>query len=379
MRILFMSPLYLPLMGGLEVVTSQILTELQSRGHEVAVLTSQGGRDDLEAEVVDGILVRRTDTQRAIQQRDGAAILRVQRDTRQFIEEFEPDVLNAHDAPPSFSMYLRFLRGRPRPPVVLTLHNVMREQYADNEHGLPGLITLIREADWLTGVSEDVVADALTLDPSVEGRITLIRNGVVEPTLRPSPAPDGPAHFLAIGRLVRQKGFHRAINAIATLAPRYPDLHLTIVGVGPLLADLQEQAAELGIADRIEFAGAIDHDDIPALMNDALAVVMPSRYEGLPLVALEAAWMARPVVGTMAPGLSQAVVDGDNGLLVDPADPRALAAALESLILDRRLARRLGAAAYLRAQREWSIAACADGYEAVYRDVSVLGDAPGGW
>jgi glycosyltransferase involved in cell wall biosynthesis len=367
MRIMFMSALYLPFMGGLEVLTAQLLSEFQSRGHDVALLTSKGDRDLPDFEIVGGIPVRRTDSHRAIQARDGAAILRVQRDIWQYVKEFEPDVLHAHDAAVSLWLYLRLIRDRPHAPIVLTLHNVMSRQYADNAQGLPGLMTLIREADWITGVSEDVVSDVLALDPSVAERITIIRNGVVAPALAPTPVPEGPAHFVAVGRLVPQKGFDRAIAAVAELAPRHADVRLTIVGVGPLLSALEDQANELGVADRIEFAGAVDHDDIPALMDDAIALVMPSRYEGLPLVALEAAWMARPVVGTVAPGLSQAVVDGDNGLLVDPADPHALAAALESLVLDRHLARKLGAAARRRAEREWSLSACADGYEALYR------------
>jgi glycogen(starch) synthase len=249
----------------------------------------------------------------------------------------------------------------------MTLHNVMSRQYDDNRHGMPGLLTLVREVDWLTGVSEDVVDDAATLDPSVAGRITLIRNGVAEPALTPVPVPDGPPAFLAIGRLVRQKGFHRAIEAVAMLMPRLPDASLTIVGVGALRTGLEQLAADLGVADHVHFAGAVDHDDIPRLLSDHIALVMPSRYEGLPLVALEAAWMGRPVVGTQAPGLALAVVQDETGVLVDHRDRSALARAMEDLALDRDRARRLGAGARRLAEQEWSLPACVDAYEAVYR------------
>lgn len=367
MRILFVSSMYLPLMGGLEILTADILTELQARGHDVAVLTSHGAAHRPAREVLGGIPVIRTDTHHAIASRDGAAILRVQRETWEFIKEFAPDVIHTHDGAPALWLYLRVIRDRPRPPIVLTLHNVMSRQYTDNEQGLPGLMRLMRDADWLTGVSEDVVSDALSLDPSVAGRITVIRNGVPRPALRQSPVADGPARFLAIGRLVPQKGFDRAIDALASIAARGHDVRLTIIGIGPLRADLMSQAARLGISDRITFAGGVDHDEIAARMSDATALVMPSRFEGLPLVALEAAWMARPVVGTAAPGLSQAVVDGETGILVDPADPNALASALESLVVDRARARTLGDAALRRVEQEWSFAACVDGYEALYR------------
>jgi glycogen synthase len=368
MRVMFMSALYLPFMGGLEVLTAQLMAEFESRGHVVALLTSKGDRDLPDFDILDGIPVRRTDSHDAIRARDGAAILRVQREIWEYVNEFEPDVIHAHDGAVSLWLYLRLIRDRPHAPIVLTLHNVMSRQYDDNEQGLPGLLTLMRQADWITGVSEDVVTDAVGLLPEAADKITLIRNGVAAPPLAPTPVPaNGPPRFLAVGRLVRQKGFDRAIAAVAELAPRHGELRLTIVGVGPLRAELEEQARELGVADRVEFAGTVDHDAIPALMSDAIALVMPSRFEGLPLVALEAAWMARPVVGTVAPGLSLAVVDGENGLLVDPEEPHALAAAMEALILDRNRADELGVAARRRAEQQWSLEACADGYEAVYR------------
>jgi glycosyltransferase involved in cell wall biosynthesis len=366
-RILFMPPVYLPFMGGLEVLSSQILAELSDRGHDVAVLTSVGDGDDPVDDVVEGVRVHRCDVHRAIQQRDGVRILRAQSDTWRFIRDYAPDVIHAHDAPPMLWMYLRVNRERPRPPILMTLHNVMSRQYDENHQGMPGLLTLLRDVDWLTGVSEDVVGDAVTLDPSVAGRITLIRNGVAEPALAPVPVPDGPPRFLAIGRLVRQKGFHRAIEAVAMLAARLPDVRLTVVGVGALRTPLERHAADLGVADHVHFAGAVDHDDIPKLLSDHIALVMPSRYEGLPLVALEAAWMGRPVVGTQAPGLALAVVQDETGVLVDHRDRAALARAMEDLALDRDRARRLGAGARRLAEKQWSLPACVDAYETLYR------------
>jgi glycosyltransferase involved in cell wall biosynthesis len=116
----------------------------------------------------------------------------------------------------------------------------------------------------------------------------------------------------------------------------------------------------------VVFAGAVDHEEIPAMLSRHVALVMPSRYEGLALVALEAAWMGRPVIGTRAPGLALAVVDGKTGLLVDADASGALAAAMEELAVDRARARRMGDAARRLAEAEWSLAACVDGYEQIY-------------
>ncbi len=334
MNIMFMSALYLPFMGGLEVLTGQLMAEFQSRGHNVTILTSKGDRDLPDFEVMDGIPVHRTDSHEAIRARDGVAILRVQREIWECVNEFAPDVIHSHDAALSLWLYLRLIRDRPRPPMVLTLHNVMSRQFADNQQGLPGLLTLMRQAERLTGVSEDVVNDAIDLLPEIADKMTLVHNGVVPPEVAPTPvASNGPAHLLAIGRLVPQKGFDRAIAAVAELAPRHPDLRLTIVGVGPLRAKLEAQAHAAGVADQVEFVGTVDHDEIPGMLRDSVALVMPSRFEGLPLVALEAAWMARPVVGTVAPGLSLAVTDGEDGILVDPDEPTR--ARCRARVLDR--------------------------------------------
>jgi glycogen(starch) synthase len=366
MRILFITPLFLPRLGGLEMLTAELLAGLRSRGHEVSLLTAHldeaaGGRA-----VVDGIDVLRSDIHQVLRDRDTAGMLRMRRETWQLVDDFRPDVIHGHDASPNLWLYLRGSR-RTRRPVLFTLHNVMSRQYEANPGGVPGLATMMREVDWVTGVSQDVVDDALALEPSIAARVSIVPNGVAAPPREPVPVPDGPASFLAVGRLTEQKGFERAIEAVGRLAATRPDLHLTVAGDGPRRAQLEALPAALGITDRVTFLGAVPHDELPALLARSVALVMPSRYEGLPLVALEAAWSARPVVGTTAPGLDRAVTDGETGLLVDGDDPGALAAAIGRLAADRALARRLGAGARRRAEREWSLATCIDRYEAAYR------------
>ena len=81
---------------------------------------------------------------------------------------------------------------------------------------------------------------------------------------------------------------------------------------------MEQQAAKQGIGHAVEFTGWIDPEQVPALINHATLIVMPSREDSLPLVALEAARMARPVVATRVGGLPEIVVHQETGLLVEP-------------------------------------------------------------
>lgn len=375
MRIVYVTPVYLPYVGGLEVLAGQLLAALRDRGHEVSVLTSTDG-DDPGLDVVDGIEVLRTDAHAVIEARDLAGILRVERETWEYVRDVQPDVIHGHDAAPSLWLYLRAAR-RARPPIVLTLHNVMTEQFRSMGADLAGLRTVLREVDWVTGVSPDVVADARALEPSIASRLSMVMNGVAEPAVRATPVADGPPTLLCVGRLVPAKGFDRALRAAARLQDRHPDLQVVVAGDGVARDDLVALAARLGIADRVAFTGRVDRTRVEELMAASTLLLMPSHFEGLPLVALEAAWLGRPVVGTRAPGLAHAVVDGETGTLVAGADEETLVSgltdAVDALISDRARARRFGAAARARAERDLTLDHCVDQYVDLYH---ALVDAP---
>jgi glycosyltransferase involved in cell wall biosynthesis len=118
-----------------------------------------------------------------------------------------------------------------------------------------------------------------------------------------------------------------------------PNATLAIAGDGPLRPELERLAAESGVGDRVRFLGV--RPDARALMGAADVVVMPSRWEGLPLAALETLASGTPLVATDVRGLRELVADGRDALLV-PEDREALAGALRRLLDDPVLARRLG-------------------------------------
>ena len=149
---------------------------------------------------------------------------------------------------------------------------------------------------------------------------------------------DAPA-ILTMARLDDQKGHRHLIDALAMIARRRPNLVTLLAGDGPLEQSLQAQCAARGITDRVRFLGY--RRDVPELLEAADIVVLPSLYEGLPLAAIEALAAGRPMVATDVDGAPEVVVHEKTGLLVPPANPAALAAAIERLLDDPALASRL--------------------------------------
>lgn len=124
---------------------------------------------------------------------------------------------------------------------------------------------------------------------------------------------------------------------------------MIIAGEGSVRAELEAQAAALGIGPHEKFTGWIEPQEVFDLMNIAATVLIPSRPEGLPNVAIQAALMARPVVGTRVAGLTEMVVPDQTGLLVGPESSDALAKAIAFLLDHTQTATQMRHAARRRA------------------------------
>ena len=142
---------------------------------------------------------------------------------------------------------------------------------------------------------------------------------------------EGRTVLLTVGRLAgaeRSKGFDEIIELLPKLARRIPGLSYLVVGEGLDQRRLEEKAARLGVADRVVFAGYVDEREKAEHYRLADAFVMPSRGEGFGIVHLEALACGIPVIASSADGSSEAVLGGEMGEVVDPADPAQLEAAI---------------------------------------------------
>jgi glycosyltransferase involved in cell wall biosynthesis len=236
-------------------------------------------------------------------------------------------------------------------PLVVTLHGELTGDADDIYHHsrvLPKLLTrLMAEADAVTACSNQTLIDAVDFTGvAVGSRGTIIRGGVdieefsgAEPERRPRP------YMLTAGRLVQVKGLDVLIDAYRLVLERHPAApDLVIAGDGDERAELERRAAALGIADRVEFAGRCDRARVARLFKGCTLFVLPSHYEGSPLVNVEAMAVGKPVIATRVGGVAEVVIDGETGLLTAAGDPAGLADALCRLLENPGLAEKLGKA-----------------------------------
>jgi glycogen(starch) synthase len=174
---------------------------------------------------------------------------------------------------------------------------------------------------------------------------------------------------LCLGDVAPHKGFDIAVRALPLLLRRFPTLRLVVAGDGPSSDALRRLAAREGVSGALALVGAVPHDDAPCLMNEASVVAVPSRRESFSLVALEAALMARPVVAARVDGLPEVVAHGETGLLVEPENPAALAAAIGMLLESPATAARLGNEARRRARRQFGVRRQVDAYRHLHRRI----------
>ncbi|MDO9171858.1 MAG: glycosyltransferase [bacterium] len=168
-----------------------------------------------------------------------------------------------------------------------------------------------------------------------------------------------------VGRVVEAKGYEHLLAALVALRETRPRLRWLAVGDGDRRSDLTARAAAAGLGDAVIWAGR--RDDVNDLLAAMDVWVMSSVREGLPVALLEAMAACRPIVATNVGGIPDAVRDGSEGLLVPPADPAALAAAIAQLLADPTRAAGLAAAARRRAQADYGIGSVARRIEDVYR------------
>lgn len=210
-----------------------------------------------------------------------------------------------------------------------------------------------------------VARDLLGVRPE---RLLVVQNGVPEP---PSLAqPDHPeAHLVFAGELGERKGVDVLLRSLEALEADTHNWRATLAGGGDI-DRFQRQAAEVGLSEKVSFAGWLSEAQMGALMASADIFVLPSREEAQPIAILEAIARGLPVVSTPVGAIPEQVEDGVSGLLAPPGEVAPLAAALRRLVRNPEQRKSMGAAGRALFLRRYSIRRCAASFLAVYADMT---------
>ena len=358
MRILLWMGNFWPVVGGIEVHATRFLPALQERGYEFVVVASQSSPDlPMEAQY-DGIPVYRFPFWRAHNNVD--CVMEIQHQVARLKRAFAPDLIHRNSVGVGDFFHLITANAHLAPMLV-----TLRGKWLPQADAL--VARTLRAADWTVGCSATILNYGRELAPEITGRSSIVYNALDEPAFPPAPLPSSAPRLLCLGRMAAVKGFDVALNAMASIVDRFPGVRLLMAGDGPERPALEKQAAELGLKEAVDFVGWVAPDNVLALINSATLVVMPSRFESLPLAALQAAQMARPVVATRVGGLPEIVIHEQTGLLVEPEDSDTLASAVTFLLEHPETAAEMGQAARTRVGTEFSWERHIDTYDELYR------------
>lgn len=375
MRVCMIASTPFPPAEGIGFYTWNLAKQLHSRGHKVQIVT-RGGAHRTHHQVVDGIDIWRPPFVPLYPFHVHVHSLWV----NQLVKQLEDEVDLFHLHTPLVK------RPRTQRPFLVTVHTPMKaDAAAVSVDSLLGWLIkmqapvsyrleqeLFDHAAGLTAVSHSVAAEmnAYGIDP---GRVRVLGNGVDTTLFGPPCSEQKPAaerYALTVARLAPRKGIADLVAAAEIVARQDPSFRFYIAGSGPMQNDLQSEIQRRNLSDQVKLLGHVqDRRQLVDLYRNATLFIHPAHYEGLPTVLLEAMACGRPVISTAVSGALDVIEPEENGLLVPPHNPAAIADATLRLLKDGGLAEALGKAAHRTIEERYSWKRVSENYLNAYASI----------
>lgn len=300
----------------------------------------------------------------------GALLARALRTRVRDLHKSQPiDLIHAHAALPCGEAALT-VAAELKVPCVVSVHGL--DVFADRQCGRwLGLwanrrsCNVYRHAKRIVCISQKV-RQQLPFD--LQAKAVVVYNAVDAEMFSPAHGTGSSARILSVGNLIPTKDHAVLLRAFARVQRTLPESELEIIGDGPERLRLEELAKDLAIHSRVTFRGRQDRQTVASAMQHCAVFALPSRYEGLGCVYLEAMSCAKPVIGCSSQGIDEVIQDGQNGMLVPAGDETALADRLLALIQDSALRQRLGVAARQTVLQSYTLDQQAGRLADIYRE-----------
>lgn len=343
MRILLWTASFLPTIGGLEWFVHDLASQLLTMGHDVFVLdgNANASHEEVRQEYIDNIPVMRIPCPSPASAPE-ADILRQIEQLRSFMRRVAPQVVNVQFLGQQCFYALRLQDELGFRLVATAVGSDLNTLHLRSRSRLSIVRNCLAKADAFTACSQQLLSLGEQLAPAIRDHSHLIPTGVKGIFFdRPVSCSTTSPYLLACGRLAPVKGFDLLLQAISLIGvPTRP--RLLIAGDGPERSVLEQIISRLHLSEDVELLGFREPHEVAELMHRCLFVVIPSRQEGLPLVALEAMASGRAVVAAAVGGLIEVIRPGINGILVTPDSPSELATAIEQLVSEPRILAEMG-------------------------------------
>jgi glycosyltransferase involved in cell wall biosynthesis len=375
MKICITAPTYYPIIGGTETIIHNLGTHLVDLGYDVEIVTRKLNVMSKE-EMIDGI-----STSRVFTLNNSLGVIPLQFALYNKLRR----ILNECDLIHQFHVYhmgLATIQAKKRfeKPFILSL---MGNDTYDPIRPIPRFLNpymawVMNNADIVTSPSRDlekyaikqglkketvIIPHSIKVDryrsekygrKNVREKLKLTENDIV---------------ILSVQRLYPRKKLRYLIEAAGIIIKRKPNIKFILVGKGPELANLNKLAKELGIDKNIIFTGFVPENDLPNYYSACDIFVLHSTYEAFGIVLIEAMASCKPIVSTMVGAVPEVVDHEKTGILVPPCDSKALAEAIERLIIDKELRRKMGKLGRQKAEKYYDWKSIAQRYIHLYEEL----------
>jgi rhamnosyl/mannosyltransferase len=353
---------YYPVIGGIENHI-KVLAEAQvAGGHCVAVLVCDPRRWT-RTETINGVPVIKAGREATV------ASMPLSLAQPLSLARMRPDVLHIHSPYPLGEISNRVF-GKARVTVLTHHSDVVRQKKWLYLYG-PFLRGILRSVDRIIATSPPYIESSPWLRP-VREKCAAIPLGVDTAVFKPSVRrpTEGGLRLLFVGRLRYYKGLDTLLGALA----RVPQARLTVVGDGPMRKSWENLSLDLGLGERVVFAGEVSDDELPACYHAADLFVLPAnaRSEAFGTVLLEAMASGLPCIATeLGTGTSWIVQNGTTGFVVPPANPDAMARAVKMLVADPERGQAMGKAGRRRVEERFAVERMICSIESLYQEALV--------
>ncbi len=372
MKIVLITDLYLPNIGGVEMVVHNLAKQYTNKGHKVTIIAARTPRNLPSREVIDGIDIYRLDfilPALRLKSIFGFLILGIIANIKLLwlLKRIKPEIINAHFIYANGS-YTLLSKKLLKYSLVVSVHgnDVQQFPYESKTCKLV-LKELLNSADFVTGCSRSLLNDASQIAPEIQNKSQPIPNGIdlqefesEEKYLRARP------YIFSIGRFVHKKGFDILIKAFKQVADKKPDIDLIIAGTGEDWQKCVNLVVELDLKERVKLPGFIGRDEVIRLYKSCEYFVLPSRREPFGITNLEAMASGKAIIAADVDGVPEIIRNGENGILFKPEGINELTEKMLWLFKNNEIKENMGRCGRFLVEKKYDWKSIADRYIKIY-------------